>query len=346
MFLVHPSEPIDSIGHTRTAPIESLKIIALHIFQALTYLDRRKILHADIKPGNVMIDSEDVGAENHGSMLHSTPPSANMKRATLVDLGNAFTYEEISDYCSDYEVQSLGYRAPEVLCGIRFGPKVDVWSAGIVLAECASGRRLVPATTHEEALERITSLVGPLPVSLVENGKFSSRTRNFQQNHLRPPWSRMDVLSSLSSFLGRRDPYFLHFVAECLTLDPQDRLSPFEALLHPFLQSVFPLNYLLPFNHQFDKSALNPMEIPMHGEDRIKEEDENDTYKKKEGSNKRNKSSLVSIFEGTSPKKAGKHTRPQSNRNRTLSSLEMLASNSQSMYRKKSHRGHRSIVPK
>eukprot|EP01138_Halocafeteria_seosinensis_P002810 gb/GECG01002871.1/.p1 GENE.gb/GECG01002871.1/~~gb/GECG01002871.1/.p1 ORF type:complete len:561 (+),score=51.59 gb/GECG01002871.1/:1-1683(+) len=346
VFLVHPSEPIDSIGYTRSASVESLKRIALHLVQALTYLDRREILHADIKPGNVMIDSEDIHTENTEASLHPIPPATDVNRATLVDLGNAFTYEEISDYCSDFDVQSLGYRAPEVLCGVRFGGKIDVWSTGIVLAECASGRRLVPATTREEALQHITALLGPLPTSLVENGAFSNIAQNYQQTHVRHQWSRMEVLSSLSSYLGRRDPYFLHFLAECLALDPAKRLSPFEALFHPFLQSVFPLNYLIPPSHQFDKSVSSTIGVSEHDENGLKEEDDEVSNKKREGNNKRDKSSLVSIFEGTSPNKSGKHHRTQTPRNKTLSSLEMLVSNNQSSNRKKSPRGFRSLVQK
>jgi serine/threonine protein kinase len=38
-------------------------------------------------------------------------------------------------YHDDFEVQSLCYRAPEVLLGRPFGAPIDMWSLGCVLAE-------------------------------------------------------------------------------------------------------------------------------------------------------------------------------------------------------------------
>ena len=341
IFLVRPSERIDFVGQTRTASLNSLKHIVLSMFQALTYLERRKILHADIKPGNIMIDTIGNQLSNRGPLaqpLHSTPPSADVTRATLVDLGNAFSYQEIPEYCKDFEVQSLGYRAPEVLCEVPFDGKIDVWSTGVMLAECASGNRLIPARNQDEALALITSLLGPLPSSLCNFSAREGGLGDFQETEANPRWSRMKILSSLSNWLGRRDPHLLHFLAECLELDPKRRLTPFGGLSHPFLQSIFPLGFLLP-----EKTEMSSETTSDTG-DQVCHPSSNAAGDYASQDVKQEKSSLLSIFEGVSPKKNSKHSKRHNSR--PLTSLETLATNNQSSTRKKSARGFRSLIRK
>ena len=53
----------------------------------------------------------------------------------MIDFGSScFTTDQLSSY-----VQSRSYRAPEVILGLPYGQKVDVWSLGCILAELLSG---------------------------------------------------------------------------------------------------------------------------------------------------------------------------------------------------------------
>ena len=53
----------------------------------------------------------------------------------MIDFGSScFTTDQLSSY-----VQSRSYRAPEVILGLSYGQKVDVWSLGCILAELLSG---------------------------------------------------------------------------------------------------------------------------------------------------------------------------------------------------------------
>jgi serine/threonine protein kinase len=53
----------------------------------------------------------------------------------VIDFGSScFTSDQLSSY-----VQSRSYRAPEVILGLPYGQKVDVWSLGCILAELLSG---------------------------------------------------------------------------------------------------------------------------------------------------------------------------------------------------------------
>ncbi len=59
----------------------------------------------------------------------------------MIDLGSScFTTDQLSSY-----VQSRSYRAPEVILGLPYGPGIDVWSLGCILAELLSGYVLFQA---------------------------------------------------------------------------------------------------------------------------------------------------------------------------------------------------------
>ena len=90
----------------------------------------------------------------------------------VIDLGSScFTTDHLSSY-----VQSRSYRAPEVILGILYSQKVDIWSLGCILAELVSGSVLfqvgslpsVPAACRAVSkckLERSRQTpTGPFPV--------------------------------------------------------------------------------------------------------------------------------------------------------------------------------------
>ena len=62
----------------------------------------------------------------------------------MIDFGSScFTTDQLSSY-----VQSRSYRAPEVILGLPYGQKVDVWSLGCILAELLSGYVLFQVGHH------------------------------------------------------------------------------------------------------------------------------------------------------------------------------------------------------
>ena len=53
----------------------------------------------------------------------------------MIDLGSScFITDQLSSY-----VQSRSYRAPEVILGLPYDHKIDIWSLGCILAELSSG---------------------------------------------------------------------------------------------------------------------------------------------------------------------------------------------------------------
>jgi serine/threonine protein kinase len=52
-------------------------------------------------------------------------------------------------------------------------------------------------------------------------------------------------IDRLSQLLGSQNLHFVQFIDSLLAYDPSSRISPHEALMHPFLQPLFPFAALL-----------------------------------------------------------------------------------------------------
>lgn len=85
--------------------------------EALEYLHELGIIHCDLKPENILIKSY------------------SRCEIKVIDLGSScFQNDNLSLY-----VQSRSYRAPEVILGLPYDQKIDLWSLGCILAELYSG---------------------------------------------------------------------------------------------------------------------------------------------------------------------------------------------------------------
>ncbi|KAL8424952.1 hypothetical protein Efla_007254 [Eimeria flavescens] len=234
---------------------------AKQLFIALRHLRKCKIMHADLKPDNILL---------------------NDKFATLkvCDLGSAsdVTDNEVTAY-----LVSRFYRAPEIIIGAKYDSQIDVWSAAATLYELATGQVLFAGRTNNDMLKCIMEYKGKLPNKLIKAGQLSSIHFNedldfvyrdkdsFSKkdiirviHDLRPTKSITDSLlekqywlrgkqtaafgdffrllcmrsctSPKMNFLRRKMKQFGDLLEKCLVLDPQKRLTPDEALQHPFVK--------------------------------------------------------------------------------------------------------------
>jgi len=95
------------------------------------------IVHRDIKPANIMV----------------TPDG----KAKLADFGIARMTEQQSDLTqSGTVIGTAAYLSPEQAEGREVGPATDVYSLGLVLIECLTGRRVFEGTATEAVVARLT----------------------------------------------------------------------------------------------------------------------------------------------------------------------------------------------
>lgn len=81
------------------------------------------ILHRDIKPGNLLVNSNCI--------------------LKICDFGLARVWDPLETACMTHEVVTQYYRPPELLMGARrYTTAIDVWSVGCIFAELL-GRRIL-----------------------------------------------------------------------------------------------------------------------------------------------------------------------------------------------------------
>jgi serine/threonine protein kinase len=88
------------------------------VFSALAHIHSLGIVHRDVKPENLFVKSD-------GCVL-------------LGDFGLAGRVSA-RDGLLDRVCGTMTYRAPEIIAGARYGPAVDVWSAGITVYTLITG---------------------------------------------------------------------------------------------------------------------------------------------------------------------------------------------------------------
>lgn len=116
--------------------------IAAQVAEAIDYAHSRGVIHRDVKPGNVLFESDPNG------------------RVALSDFGIAVVLgaveRDITAAASEF-AGSPGYLAPELIAGSPASSQADVYSFGIVLFEMIS--KLVPFDENREVLAIIRAKV-------------------------------------------------------------------------------------------------------------------------------------------------------------------------------------------
>lgn len=219
--------------------------ICIQVLEGLDALYENKIIHSDLKPENILFNTPDDDF------------------ITIIDLGSSCkSNTDFFEY-----IQSRFYRAPEVILGLKYGMEIDMWSFGCFAAELYIGLPLFHGNNEYDQLRRIIGACGMPSLEMIMearnkkkffnfggNGKISLKTmEQFAKDNkifLEPSKSYhsvnelvdLDGYYSSSKLRETGNPedrskteVFIHFIGKILRMVPRERMTPKEALRHPFI---------------------------------------------------------------------------------------------------------------
>lgn len=120
---------------------------------ALRFVHGLGLVHSDVKPENILLGSY------------------SRAQVKIIDFGSSCY---LTDRQSSY-IQSRSYRAPEVVLGLPYDGKIDVWSLGCVVAEMLTGEVTFQNDSIVSMLSRIEAICGPFPRHMIAQGRQSCR---------------------------------------------------------------------------------------------------------------------------------------------------------------------------
>ncbi|XP_063708176.1 cyclin-dependent kinase 9 [Culicoides brevitarsis] len=189
-----------------------IKKVMQQLLNGLYYIHSNKILHRDMKAANVLITKNGV--------------------LKLADFGLARAFSvskngQPNKYTN--RVVTLWYRPPELLLGDRnYGPPVDMWGGGCIMAEMWTRSPIMQGNTEQQQLVFISQLCGSLTPDVwpgVENLEL------YQKMEL-PMGHKRKVKERLRPYV--KDQYGVDLLDKLLQLDPNERIDADTALNHDF----------------------------------------------------------------------------------------------------------------
>ncbi|XP_066556580.1 homeodomain-interacting protein kinase 3a isoform X2 [Amia ocellicauda] len=254
-------------------PLKVIRPILQQVATALKKLKSLGLIHADLKPENIML----------------VDPVRQPYRVKVIDFGSASHVSKA--VCSTY-LQSRYYRAPEIILGLPFCEAIDMWSLGCVIAELFLGWPLYPGALEYDQIRYISQTQGSPGEHLLNVGTKTARffckdsdspyagwrlkttEEHETETGMKSKEARkyifgclddiahvnmvMDLEGSdlLAEKADRRE--FVSLLKKMLLIDADKRITPAETMSHPFVT----MQHLLDFPHSNHvKSCFHIMDV-------------------------------------------------------------------------------------
>jgi len=238
-------EILKKFGRDVGINLKAVRTYAQQMFLGLLLMRKCNILHADLKPDNILVNDA----------------RSSLK---ICDLGSAADASEndITPY-----LVSRFYRAPEIILGVPYDYAIDMWSIGCTLFEMYTGKILFTGRNNNQMLKSIMECRGKFSLKMLKKAEFGAVhfddvSLNFRSlerdkvtgrdvtkmiNFVKPTRDLKSRLMAATTGNGigskkvipeadlKEVNLFADLLDRCLNLNPERRLTPVEALKHPFI---------------------------------------------------------------------------------------------------------------
>ena len=190
-----------------------IKKVMHQLLNGLFYIHSSKILHRDMKAANILITKNGVlKLADFGLARAFSLPSAKDKSKLLTN-----------------RVVTLWYRPPELLLGERlYGPPIDLWGAGCIMAEMWTRTPIMQGKTEQHQIQLISQLCG----SITKDKWPDVEKLDLYDKMELPQGQKRKVKERLRPYV--QDMHGLDLLDKLLALDPKERMDSDMALNHDF----------------------------------------------------------------------------------------------------------------
>merc|ERR1719384_2858380 len=190
--------------------LQEIKKVMQQLLNGLYYIHSNKIIHRDMKAANVLITKQGI------------LKLADFGLARAISINKAGQANRYTN-----RVVTLWYRPPELLLGERnYGPAVDMWGAGCIMAEMWTRSPIMQGNTEQHQLTLIAQLCGAINEEVWPG---VSRLDLFEKLEI-PRGSKRRVKERLKPYV--KDAFACDLIDKLLSLDPTKRLDADNALNH------------------------------------------------------------------------------------------------------------------
>ncbi|XP_064081769.1 serine/threonine-protein kinase PRP4 homolog [Macrobrachium nipponense] len=216
--------------------VKAVRSYTHQLFCALKLLRKCNILHADVKPDNILVNEKKLVLK-------------------LCDFGSAskVTENEITPY-----LVARFYRAPEIILGMTYDFGIDLWSAACTIYELYTGKIMFPGKTNNQMLKLFMDLKGKMPNKVIRRGAFKDQhfdnACNFLYRDVDKVTEKEKIVAMATinptrnlqlELLGegnlpedhaRKVTQLKDLMERCLMLDPAKRATIDNCLMHQFIR--------------------------------------------------------------------------------------------------------------
>uniref|UniRef100_A0A3P9M037 Protein kinase domain-containing protein n=1 Tax=Oryzias latipes TaxID=8090 RepID=A0A3P9M037_ORYLA len=200
--------------------LHEIRAIAWQLLISLKGLKSINLVHCDIKLDNIMLVNQ----------------VSEPFRVKLIDFGLA---SKTTDIQMGTRLQNICFRAPEVILGLPLDERLDMWTVGYVLALLYTGFYILPRDSEFNIIRTMVEMQGMPDNECLDQGLYTNKFFTKTEENSKVAW-KLDTPEQQSKKTGEQQTkikeveQLIDLLKRMLEVDPNKRISPNDALRHPF----------------------------------------------------------------------------------------------------------------